>query len=116
MTKHKNLPYIIHILNEIIKIEKSTHGLTKDLFIKNEDLIDATVRRIEIIGEAVKNISNDFKLEYKNIDWKKIAGMRDILIHSYFKVDLDIIWKSIGSDIPELKSKILKIKENIIKE
>lgn len=115
MTKHDNLPYINHILDEILKIEKSITGLTEESFISNIDLIDATVRRIEIIGEAVKNISNNLKEEYDNVEWKKIAGMRDIIIHRYFRVDLEIVWKTIKEDLPNLKQKILKIKKDLEK-
>ena len=109
--KHKDLPYIHHILDEISKIENSSYKLTKELFESNVDLIDAMIRRIEIIGEAVKNLSPHLKERYTNISWENIAGMRDKLIHKYFEVDLDVVWNVISTDIPKLKEKILEIKK-----
>ena len=75
---------------------------------------DAVIRRIAIIGEAVKNISMNFREKYSEIAWKKIAGMRDKVIHGYFNVDIEIIWNVIVKDIPILKNQIEDIidKEN----
>lgn len=115
MTAHKNLPYIQHIIDSINKIEQSLKGFTKETFIKNDILVDATVRRIEIIGEAVKHISDEVKNEYKNVEWKKIAGTRDILIHAYFSIDLDILWKIVEKDFPPLKKHMLIIQSDIKK-
>ena len=70
---------------------------------------------MEIIGEAVKNIPNDFKEKYIEIPWKKIAGLRDILMHAYFGIDLDITWNIIKKDLPDLKEKILNIKDELEK-
>jgi len=67
------------------------------------------LRRLEIIGEAVKNIPDDFRAKYPDIPWRQIAGMRDILIHAYFGVELRRVWKVVKEDLPELKLKILKI-------
>ena len=75
-----DLPYIKHILDAIKDIESSIDGLSKTEFKKSKDIKDATVRRIEIIGEAVKNISQGIKNRYPDIEWKKIAGTRDIMI------------------------------------
>lgn len=80
-----------------------------------KDMIqDAVIRRIEIIGEAAKNVSIDFREKYPDIVWKKIAGMRDKLIHGYFIVDVERVWNVIVKDIPALKKQIEDIihKEN----
>jgi len=69
------------------------------------------IRRIEIIGEAVKSIPPSIKNKYPDIPWKQISGMRDILIHEYFGVDLDLTWKVARKDILILKKKILRIKK-----
>ena len=106
MRHHKNLPYLKYILDAVSDIEDSTKNLSKDEFKKNKDVKDATVRRIEIIGEAVKNISKEFKQQHPEVEWAKIAGTRDIMIHAYFSVDLDIVWDIAKKDLPNLKTKI----------
>ena len=104
--------YLEHILENIKKIEDSVKGVSKLKFDKDSLLIDGTLRRLEIVGEAVKNISEEIRNKYPNIEWRKIAGMRDILIHSYFKVDLDLVWEIIKKELPRLKSNILQISNN----
>lgn len=101
--------FLFHILESIERIEVFAKGISKDEFLKSEIIQDAVMRRIEIIGEAVKNIPNIFKNKYPDIEWKKIAGTRDNLIHGYFGVDLKLTFKIIRKDIPELKKKISKI-------
>ena len=83
--KHE-IEYLKHIRDECEFISTKSEGLTQELFNQDETLKRAFVRSIEIIGEATKNISTEFRLKYPNIDWKRIAGMRDVLIHSYFGV------------------------------
>jgi len=74
---------------------------------------DAVIRRIEIIGEATKHVPKTIKDRYPNIQWKKIAGMRDVLIHKYFGVDLQLTWNVARKDVAQLKRKLLKIKEEL---
>jgi uncharacterized protein with HEPN domain len=107
--KHENLPYLKHVLDAIADIERSTKKLSKEEFKGHKDIRDATVRRIEIIGEAVKNISSDLRQKHPEIEWAKIAGTRDIMIHAYFNVDLDIVWNIIKKDLPKLKKQISRI-------
>ena len=76
-------------------------------------IIDSVIRRIEIIGETIKNIPNEFKEKYKQIPWREIIGMRDILIHQYFGVDLNLTWQVIDVDLPKLKKQITEIKKEI---
>lgn len=111
--KRKEILFIEDILGNILLIEKSIENLSKSKFITNKLVIDATVRRLEIIGEAVKNISEKVKTKYPKIEWKKIAGTRDTIIHAYFSVDLDIVWNIIKKDLPKLKRQMEKIKEEI---
>ncbi len=101
--------YLGHIIEAINRINKYTKGLSKDEFLKNILIEDATVRNIEIIGEAVKNLPGDFKKKHKEIPWKDIAGMRDRIAHFYFGIDYDLVWDTIEKDIPELKKKIQKL-------
>jgi uncharacterized protein with HEPN domain len=103
--------YIEDILESISKIEEYTKAISKDDFSRNTQVQDAVLRRLEVIGEAVKNIPEEFKDRYPEIPWKKIAGVRDVLIHAYFGVNLERIWKIVEEDIPGLKGEILKVRE-----
>jgi uncharacterized protein with HEPN domain len=108
MRKDDNI-YLESILENIHKIEKYSAGMSKDEFYSNELVQDAVIRNIEIIGEASKKISPEFKKTYYEIAWKEMAGIRDKLIHDYLGVDIDVIWKTIQEDIPFLKSQLSKI-------
>lgn len=106
--------FLLHILESIVRIEHNMEKINslEDL-LSEETIQDAIVRRLEIIGEAVKNIPADFKKNYPDIDWKKIAGMRDIIVHEYFGIDLKLIYKIATKNIPDLKEKIQKILKEI---
>jgi uncharacterized protein with HEPN domain len=95
------------------KIIEYTTGLTKEDFFRSSQVQDAVMRRIEIMGEAVKNLPEKIIKENPHIPWKKIAGMRDILIHEYFGIDLELVWKVATDDIPKLKKDIAVIKEKL---
>ncbi len=71
------------------------------------------IRNLEIIGEAVKNLPDDIKKDYPEVEWRKIAGLRDILIHAYFGVDLEVIWDIVKNKVPELKEMVRKILSNL---
>ncbi|MEW6381836.1 MAG: HepT-like ribonuclease domain-containing protein [bacterium] len=111
----QNLPYLKHILDETKFLLHETSGFTYEDFISHELLKRGCTRSLEIIGEAVKSLSHDFKKRYTDIQWKKIAGMRDKIIHYYFGVNWDIVWDAIQDKIPELKEKIEKIIEELEK-
>ncbi|OGK52773.1 hypothetical protein A2966_04670 [Candidatus Roizmanbacteria bacterium RIFCSPLOWO2_01_FULL_41_22] len=101
--------FIEHIKDSIRKLEEYTNGISKEDFLINQQLQDAVIRRLEVIGEAVRNLSDEFRVQVPDIEWKKIAGMRDFLIHEYFGVDLDLVWEVIEKDIPGLKKELRKI-------
>jgi uncharacterized protein with HEPN domain len=105
--------YIYDIIESIEKVEEYAKGMNKDDFLNDTKTQDSVLRRFAIIGEAVKNIPQDFRNKYPDIPWKKVAGMRDILIHEYDGVSLDLIWRVVEKDLFELKGKIIKIKTEI---
>ncbi|MBI5427919.1 MAG: DUF86 domain-containing protein [Nitrospinae bacterium] len=94
--------YLLHVLDSMVRIMDYTRG-GKKAFLGDTKTQDAVVRNLEIIGEAVKNMSSSLKSKYPDIPWKRMAGMRDKMIHDYFGVNLDIVWDVVERDIPVLK-------------
>lgn len=111
MSKDKEV-LLNHVLDAIDHIEKYTADITKQEFLEDEKTQDAVIRRIEITGEAIKNITEDSKEENKESLWEGAAGMRDILIHQYFSVDMEVVWNTVQKTIPELKENIEDMKED----
>ena len=107
--------FLLDILEACRRIQKYVKNLSYDDFLRNEEKQDAVIRNIEIIGEAVKNISVKLKEKYRDIDWKKIAGMRDKLIHSYFGVRLEVVWVVATKEVPKLMNEITIILKNEFK-
>ena len=103
------LVFIQHIRDAIDLIEVFTKDWSKEEFLKNTEKQYAVMRALEIVGEATKNVPSSFRNKHPNIPWKKIAGTRDKLIHLYFGVNVDLIWKVVKEEIPLLKKQIQKI-------
>ncbi len=101
--------YLEHILDCIIKIKNYTHNIDKEKFLENSLVQDAVIRNFEIIGEATKQLNSSFRAKYTEVEWKKIAGMRDKLIHDYIGVDLWAIWGVVEDIVPQLEKQILHI-------
>jgi len=98
--------YLAHILQSITSIERHVKGISKEAFLESEDIQDIITRRLEIIGEAARQISQDFKTQHSEIPWRDIGDMRNVLIHTYFEVDYTIIWKTATELVPVLKKQI----------
>ena len=113
MSKRGIKLYVADIKDAIRKIEKYTKDLTKKGFETDEQVVDAVVRNLGVIGEAVNNLPADFKAKYPEIPWQKIIGMRNKVLHEYFGIDWDILWQTIEKSIPELKKQINKISKQM---
>ena len=101
--------YLEDILDSIDKIEEYVEGLSFEDFRGRPMIIDAVIRNFEIVGEAVRHIPEQVRKENPEIDWKSIVGMRDVVTHHYFGVDLEIVWGTIQRRLPELKKRIKEI-------
>ena len=101
--------FLKHMLENIKDIESFTKKISKKKFFENKEKQNAVIRSLEIIGEASKNIPEDFRKKNKEIEWKEIIGTRDKIIHHYFGVDIEIIWDIIKINLPVLKRKLKNI-------
>ena len=113
MSNRKTKLFIADIKQAISKVELYIKDMTFTEFKNDDKTVDAVVRNLEIIGEAVKNLSSEFKEEYSSINWRGATAMRDRLIHGYFGVDKAIVWETITTDLPEVKGEVEKIWEEI---
>lgn len=101
--------YLEDILEAIERIQAYVQDVTREDFETDRMRIDAVIRNLEVIGEAVKQVPDSVREKYPSVEWRKIAGLRDILIHKYFDVNLDIVWGVVKSNIPILKAEIQQI-------
>jgi uncharacterized protein with HEPN domain len=112
MIKAEFLDYIDDILDAILKIQTFLSGFDFETFSKDDKTQFAVIRALEIIGEASKKIPDKIKTSYSDIPWREIAGMRDKLIHDYFGVDIDVVWKTAVEDIPSIFNSLNQIKQD----
>jgi uncharacterized protein with HEPN domain len=103
-----NSLYLQHILDAINKIEEYV-SVGYETFMSTSHWQDAVIRQLEIIGEATKKLSDDLRIKHPQIPWKRVAGLRDILIHDYMGVDLSAVWEITQKNLPELKQQIQEI-------
>lgn len=111
MSKRKPQLYLQDILDSLAKIEEFTKDFTFDQFQSDEKTVEAVVRKLEIIGEAAKNLPNEVVKNHPEIPWSKMKSMRNKVLHEYFGVDVEIVWKTIKEDLPFLKEQINSIVE-----
>lgn len=100
--------FLAHILDAIERIESFT-AAGHEQFTSQLIIQDAVVRNLEVIGEAVKSLSVDLCSRHPDIPWKQIAGMRDVLIHNYFGVKLETVWRVVVDHLPPLKAKVSQL-------
>lgn len=100
---------LLHILESIEEIEKYTAGENLENFMQNSMMKFASVKQIEIIGEAANHITEETKNKFSEIQWRQITGLRHVLVHEYFGIDSNLIWQIIIEDIPALKMNIQEV-------
>lgn len=113
MKKPNDADRLNHILDAIAKIERYLHGFDLQKFESDELTIDAVVRNIEIIGEAITCLDRALKAKYPQVEWRFATATRNRLIHGYFDVDAEIVWNTTRNDLPILKEEIEEILENL---
>lgn len=113
MTQREFRDFLQDILEAICQLEKMTQALSFAEFSTKIEIFLSAVKLIEIIGEAVKNIPDEVRVNYPNIPWKNIAGMRDKLVHEYWAIDEKVVWKVIQNNLPQLKRIIISIIEKL---
>jgi uncharacterized protein with HEPN domain len=101
------------ILESIRQVEQYTTGLSKETFSAQPMVQDAVIRRLEVIGEAVKGLPDELRDRHSGVPWRQIAGARDILIHEYFRVDLELTWQMVTTNLPELQVNVTRILQDL---
>lgn len=102
----RDLDYLSDLQEAIDRAIQYTRNLTWEEYLEDRKTQDAVIRNLEIIGEAAKLISDEFRLRYPDLPWREMSGTRDRLIHQYFGVNQDIVWEIIQIDLPKLKQQI----------
>jgi len=109
--KHKRtqVDYLLDILDNAEKAERFVAGVTQEEFLANDEKVYAVVHALQTIGEAARHLSKSLRQHYIEVDWDDVIGMRDIVVHEYFGVDLDIIWLTVQKDLSPLKSVVTRM-------
>lgn len=106
MSAHDDGLYLHHIDQAVTKITRRLHDVTRAMFDDNDLLQDGIIRQLEIIGEAAARLSNTFQKEHPDLDIRNMKGVRNVLIHGYANVDLDVVWDITQRDIPILQAQL----------
>ena len=97
------------MLEALRKIDSYTAGMDHSAFLQDEKTVDAVVRNLEVLGEAARQIPDEFAAGHPNVPWRKITGLRNRIVHDYFGLDLEIIWQIVRNDLPPLKAALEKM-------
>lgn len=108
-----HIVFVKHIRDTILDIENFVVGIEQDLFYRDQKTQYAVLKALENIGEATKNLPDDFKKKYSDVMWRAISDARNVFIHQYFDVDLSQVWTIIKEDLPVLKNQIQKILQDV---
>ena len=109
MSKRNVRLFLEDILKAIEKVERYTTGMSFGEFESNELVVDAVTRNLEVIGEAAKHVPPETRAGYDAVDWQKVAGFRDIAIHAYFDVDVEIVWTIASNQLGDLKHLVIQM-------
>lgn len=104
--------YLDDMIVAIEKVRRYTAGMAFESFSKDEKTLDAVIRNLEVIGEAAKSVPDAVRAKHPEMDLRKIGGLRDILIHEYFGVDLEILWDVIQNKLPVLEQQVREIRND----
>lgn len=110
--KRDPLMYVEHILESIAAIEEYLRGMTRPVFLKRPLVQDGVIRRLEVIGEAARHLSDALLHATSQIEWRAVKAMRNFLIHEYFNVDLGLVWKVVQSDLPVVKRVLQELQKD----
>ncbi len=110
MSKRDSSLLLEDILEAIEKIERYTKNMTYQSFLSDDKTIDAVIRNFEIIGEAANRLGDDFRTDHAHIEWNRIRGFRNRIVHEYFGIDHEIVWSIIENDLADLKNRLSEIK------
>ncbi len=109
MSERDTILLLEDMLEAVVKIQNYTEGLSYNDFLNDDKTIDATIRNFEVIGEAANRIDPDFKLQHPEIEWRRLRGFRNRIVHDYFGIDYEIVWSIIESDLEELRLNLWEI-------
>ncbi len=114
MQSSKNVFRLEHVLESIDKIESVTKHISDEQFTKDWIIQDAVIRNLEVIGEAINNVDEELKKKWPGVPWAEAKGIRNILIHEYFRVNPKEVWATVKENLPKLKKQITKILQDIV--
>ncbi len=105
--------YLSDILQSIVEVQRFTRRMTYRSFVKDRKTVNAVIRSLEVMGEAAKRIPEEIRTNHPEIPWKRMAGMRDKLIHEYAGVDLEMVWDVVQEELPPLKPLLEELKNEL---